>query len=192
MDVMLDIETLSTGPNAAIVQVGAVLFEAVGGGHVLLGSTPEGVDRLFSRYIRPAPGTTVDAETVAWWLWQQQRARSRLAHGLLNSPHSEEDAMRELLDWPSSLGYKWEDMRVWSHGPSFGAPLLEAAFCRSGVLRRAPWSYSMLRDTGTLFELAGGEPEIEGPHEHDAGLDVVRMACRVQAAMDRIGIKKRR
>ena len=37
MDVMLDLETLGTRPDAAIIQIGAVLFEPRSGGMVLNG-----------------------------------------------------------------------------------------------------------------------------------------------------------
>lgn len=69
MDVMLDLETMGNGPDAAIVAVGAIEFDATAG---TLGRTfYRGVNLETS--VRG--GGKIDASTVMWWLRQNDEAR---------------------------------------------------------------------------------------------------------------------
>jgi len=117
-DIMLDIETMSTRGNAAIVAIGAVRFD------------PWGVDTIET--LRAGPtfytavrldaqtevyGRHVDPDTVRWWSTQSEEARARLLH----QPLHFDDAM--------ILYNKFADgaSRVWGYGAAFDNAIVEDA-----------------------------------------------------------------
>lgn len=71
-DVMLDLETMGQGPDAAIVAIGAVSFDLEAG---KLGSEFYTVVDLTSSV---EAGGKMDPSTVLWWLQQSEQARSEL------------------------------------------------------------------------------------------------------------------
>ena len=66
-NLMLDIETLGTGPNSVILSIGAVEFDETG------------VISKFYEAIDPESctdwGLQIDARTVLWWMDQNDAAR---------------------------------------------------------------------------------------------------------------------
>lgn len=164
--VMLDLETLSTSPNAAILQIGMCRFDADN----VWDQERICVDlqSLLSRNF------TVDGATVCWWMGQSDAARSSVFSGGMPI----ESALGKFRAWWNAAGVAGQ--KVWSHGASFDVPIMDSAHRRLGT--KVPWDYRDVRDTRTLFELAGGVvgPKPEVPH--DAMHDAVAQAVRVQMA----------
>lgn len=156
--VMVDIETLGTKPGSAIASIGAVVFDPFS----------EEITRPFSLCINPATcdqaGLKIDPRTVLWWFKQSEEARDETFF----SPNvvSLEVALSALVDYLSID----ENVRIWSHGAPFDPVLLEAAF--NAVGRKAPWKFWNIRDTRTIFELAG----IKSLHEYRSALDTTHSA----------------
>jgi len=175
--VMADIETLGVRPGSVILSVGAVAFDPYRG---TLG--PE-----FSTCIDPvesqAAGLTIDAGTVRWWMQQDEAARMR-AMELGDTPHR---ALTNLAIWIEKLN---APRRIWSHGATFDPVMLDAAFDRL-ELRKA-WSHRDVRDTRTLYDLAGIEDLSEfrspGDVHHDALSDARTQAWAVIAAYRSLGL----
>jgi hypothetical protein len=69
-DLMLDLETMGTSPNAAIVAIGAVKFDP--GTGELGGRFYQVVDLASS----VAAGCVIDPDTVLWWMRQSPEARA--------------------------------------------------------------------------------------------------------------------
>lgn len=135
--VMIDLETMATGPNAAVIQIGAVVFNSRTG---YAKSDPFEVDvDLHSALLL---GGEVDASTVQFWRDQ----------GGLQPKHPPKAMRSALTDLASWLG-KYPDLkRVWAQGPSFDVAVLEGYYRRAGI--PIPWGYSMPRDTRTVYDLA--------------------------------------
>src|ERR1039458_2426242 len=78
-NVMLDLETLGTGNDAAIISIGACLFDPRGDGVLI------GVDHRFYARVNPASsveiGMKIDVSTILWWMQQSDAARKSTFEG---------------------------------------------------------------------------------------------------------------
>jgi exodeoxyribonuclease VIII len=144
---MIDLETLATRVDAAIIQIGVAAFN------------DKEVVKSHLWYVEPAG--YVDPMTVSWWFDQ-------ISKGVLNPMRS--DRAVPLTDALKDLRSRMKEVdTVWAHRSSFDIPILTLAYERSGV--PLPWSHKMVRDTVTI---ANFFPEIERPTpelHHDAESD---------------------
>lgn len=151
--VMIDIETLSTRPTAAVVAIGAVAFDPDAG--------PDAVDpgaHGIEILVRPTSGRGhIDPDTLAWWVEQSEPARQRLAAAVFKGV-TLPLALFRLSSWFHDCVHP--EACVWAHGAGFDPPILEHHFGESGIV--PPWNYRRVRDTRTLYMLAsdGVAPEI--------------------------------
>jgi hypothetical protein len=125
-DVMLDLETMGNGPNAAIVAVGAIEFDAA-------------TNTLGQRFYRGvnletavAEGGVIDASTVMWWLRQSDEARKDICGDGLPL----RQVLAEFSEWLASLG---EGVKVWGNGAAFDNVILAQAYRRAGM--PVPWPH---------------------------------------------------
>jgi hypothetical protein len=153
--VMLDIETLGLERGASVVSIGAVRFDSDG-----LGETFE---RTISLTSCQRAGLTIDAETLEWWLTQDEEALEQLSGG---------DSLATTLE-AFSEWYGDAD-EIWANSPSFDCELLEAAY--HAVDRDEPWSFYEERDFRTISSLpVAADVEFDGV-EHDALDDAIHQA----------------
>lgn len=116
--VMLDLETMGNGSNAAIVSIGAVVFNPSNG---QLGAEFEEVINLNSA----AYYSDIDAPTVTWWLSQSDEARAIF---LKETPKSSlKDALLEFNQWLADLGES-KDICLWGNGAGFDNVILMNSF----------------------------------------------------------------
>lgn len=170
--IMIDIETVSTLPTAAVVSIGAVEFFPDRG---VLGKELYVPVNLQSSV---DAGLTVDADTLCWWMAQGEAARA-----VFN-----DESKAPLSDALTALGnFVPAGAKVWGHGAGFDPVVLENA-CRA-IKAKVPWSYRVVRDTRTIFDLAKiklGEHAI-GTH-HNALDDARHQAKAVCSAYRILGI----
>lgn len=119
---MIDLETMSTQSNAAIVSIGAVKFSVKGieDTHYINVSLEDSMSH----------GLHIDGKTVMWWLSQSDKARQALnqdAGSLIW-------ALSEFTSW---IGGK--DIQVWGNGATFDNVVLANAYkaCKLPM----PWSF---------------------------------------------------
>ena len=179
MHVMLDLETLGTRPDAAIIQIGAVLFEPVSGGKLLN-------MHAFNRYVLVQDGTgSIDHSTLCFWLAE----KSAGAMGAALADHADHlgTVLSELEDWPMKvMDIPWSSIEgVWADPADFDFPILKSAFAVFG--KGVPWDRRVTRCARTLYHtVCGGvKPEIDwiGFTHHNAMDDAVGQAMQVQKAM---------
>lgn len=141
--VMLDIETLSTAPNAVIISIGAVKFTASGSAQGPAGAIDEST---FYERIDPASctqaGLHTDPATVAWWRRQSPEARKVLDAG----GGQLEDVLRRFLAWAGPRPH------IWGNGSDFDNVIVASACKAVGITR--PWSYAQNRCYRTVKALA--------------------------------------
>lgn len=132
--VMLDLETLATSSDAAILQLTAVEFDPATGE----------VGRTFNRFICD-PSGKVDVATVLWWMQQDQAAHLGRAaqYGELESV-----VLAAFREWVLEV----QPAALWSHGATFDIVVLANTHARAGQSK--PWSYRIERDTRTLYDIA--------------------------------------
>ena len=173
MDVMIDLETLGTGPTAAIIQIGAVLFEPKSGGKILN-------DRGFIASIKRPVGD-IDGETLSWWLRQESAARmgNAIAEGM-DLP----EALVHLDQWAGDCGHPWPSIpSVWSCPSNFDFPILDNAHRLCSL--EVPWRHWNNHCARTLFKLRGCGPTVDrtGFTRHNALDDAIVQAMQVQKAL---------
>lgn len=139
-DIMIDIESLDTSPNCVILTIGAVRFDPKGMGVVEKLELRPTIDEQTEMFNR-----TINEDTLRWWGEQ--------------SPEALEEAMgdRDRIPFKDCMEalYKfcWNRRAVWSNGAAFDVVAMESAWRNLGM--RFPWPYYSVRDTRTLYEIAG-------------------------------------
>jgi len=163
LDIMLDLETMSTQPHAAITQIGAVEFDLDCG---LIGQTfhahialPSNADH--ARHI--------DADTVLWWMKQSEEARAAFLLPSVSLPEA-------LISFSSWMSYRGETkhLKVWGNGASFDNVILTSAY--KACLINQPWRYYNDRCYRTIKSMHPSIPmERTGTH-HNALDDAISQA----------------
>lgn len=122
---MLDLETLGTGSDSAIVSIGAVLF-SIKEGIIDRIQTPINFDSVIKN------GFSVTGNTIKWWLEQSEEARKELTKEEGVDIHLALGTFTNFLK-----GY--EDVLVWGNGATFDNVILKNAYTKLGY--KIPWSY---------------------------------------------------
>ena len=171
MHLMIDLETLATTPNAAILTIGACKFD------------PTATDVHSTYYERIVLetqedyGRVINEDTLAWWS-QQDKQIQEDAFGEGTDRIDLKDAMKKLYTF--GLG----TTNVWSHGAIFDVVIIED-ICRS-FQQAVTWKFWEVRDTRTLFDLANVSVRIEG--KHNALTDAVAQAKAVQQSYAKLKV----
>lgn len=171
-DLMIDLETLGTTPDAAIVSVGAVWFDP---------RSDELGEELYRVVNLSAQSRRIDPNTVLWWMGQPPAARAVF--------QQREQDKRLLLS--TVLGDLSEFIgpaqpRVWSQGASFDVVLLEDAYRQFEM--QPPWKFWNIRDTRTVYDLASNDDR--GATAHHALADAIAQAKRVQRCYAKLGLSR--
>jgi len=175
-DIMIDIESLDTSPYCVILTIGVVRFDPRGDGIVEkleLRPTLEDQTEIYNRIIND--------DTIRWWSEQSPAA--------LEEAMSDDNRM-SLKDCMEVL-YKfcWNRRAIWSHGAPFDVVAMETAMRQTLTDKPnpIPWPFYTVRDTRTLFEIAGVKLK-DGGHKtsHKAVEDAERQAIVVQQAYKKL------
>lgn len=135
--VMIDLETMGTKPTAAILTVGAVIFDPV---KQLIG------DRFYRRVQWDTNvGRDFDPDTIKWWMAQDEEARREI---LDEGTEPLNFVLRQLERWICDLAY---DPLVWSNGSNFDIAILDNAY----GYHHSGWGFRSIRDMRTVMDLAG-------------------------------------
>tara|TARA_X000000368_G_C23048162_1_gene720067 strand:- start:520 stop:1029 length:510 start_codon:yes stop_codon:yes gene_type:complete len=120
--IVLDLETLSTRSNAAIVSIGAVAIDNL-----------EIVDEF---YVNVDPktckdvGLHIDPITIEWWAEQDRETREALQI----NPVPLQEALDKFVSW-----YGSESIPIWGFGANFDVVIMESALQAEGIT--APWKF---------------------------------------------------
>lgn len=142
MNCMIDIETLSTAPNAVVLSVGLVFFTKNG---IL-----EKIYFVPEREPQIAKGRHVDLETLSWWMRQDNAARQVFGHSQekFAALHNRIDAALKTMKTP------WRDVLVWGNGANFDEVIL-GTFWEDMSGQKRPWHYSNVRCYRTFNAMTG-------------------------------------
>lgn len=174
---MLDLETLSSEPDAPIIQIGAVPFDIRTGD----------IGAPFKVNVRPDfSATPPSLDTLCWWLQQDEAARLSVAGAANGSLPSVACAAFQTFVEVHCV----EKFELWAMPPEFDCVILANTFRSVG--RRPPWRYNMTRDLRTLEALVGGsrEQRVKAEIPHDAGLDAEAQARTAIAYWGRLFPKR--
>ena len=170
-DIMIDIESLNTTPDCVILTIGAVLFDPRGSGildKIELRPTIEDQTEIFNR--------SINDDTLRWWGTQSEAAQEEALGD--RDRISFKECMEKLYK------FCWNRRAVWSNGAPFDLVVMEHAWRQvSDKPNPIPWPFWSVRDTRTLYDIAGVKLK-DGGHvtSHKAVEDAERQAIVVQQA----------
>lgn len=174
-DFSIDLETLSTRYDAAILSIGVKQFDIKSGS---MGAEFYAEIDIESS-IRAGH---VNGSTLAWWASQGEAAK-RVFGGKGKKPLPV--ALDELLQW---MRGKSMAPRVYGNGASFDITILEAAYINACVGLQPAWRYTNVRDMRTLVDVASeiaGFNQMSVPRvgtHHNALDDAIYQAAVMSAA----------
>lgn len=172
--IVLDLETLSTQPHAAVLSIGTVALDArgqvVNEFHVPLDPFAYGSQ----------PGRHIEVETLEWW--GKQSAEARAASIDASCKASAADALRMFSAWVG-LNANPDEVKVWGNGSSFDNVILASLYKQTTTLGLPPpWRYWNDRDMRTIIDMFP-EAKHVGPFEgikhhalHDARHEAKQLA----------------
>jgi hypothetical protein len=167
---MVDLETLATSPDAAILTIGAVLFDPY---------STRVYDKLYMRVDLDSTtelGMKIDDSTIEWWSKQSAAAQEEA--------FSEENRILISEAIEKFHKFAWNSEAFWSHGSIFDINILDTYY--RALKKAPPWNFWQIRDTRTVFDL-GFDPELPKVTAHNALEDANAQAIGVQTVMRKIG-----
>jgi hypothetical protein len=170
---MIDLETLSTNPNAVILTVGGVKFNPY--------NSEEPTQPMYFRVdvdSQTAMGRDVMQETLDWWSTQPKEI-SEEALGDTDRI-SLEEMIRTINRFSVGVDV------FWCQGPLFDYAILQNLYTQLG--HPQPWQYWQIRDSRTLFSLYR-ETDVAKIDAHNALADCDYQAKKVQRYYKKLGLK---
>ncbi len=170
---MIDLETLSTNPDAVILTVGGVKFDAR--------TQMNPYNEMYFRVdvdSQTKIGRNVMQETMDWWATQPKEV-SEEALGDGNRV-SLEDAIKQLNKFAVGVDI------FWCQGPLFDYAILQNLYAQLG--QPVPWNFWQIRDSRTLFSLVPKDHNEKRTGLHNALQDCIFQAKKVQKVYRQLGI----
>lgn len=171
---MIDLETLDTSPYCVILTIGAVRFDPKGKGVVERLELRPTIEEQIETHKR-----VIDDNTIEWWAKQSDSAREEALGD--RGRISFNDCMESLYK------FCWNRRAVWSNGAAFDVVACETAWQQLGI--RIPWPFYTVRDTRTLYEVAGvslKDKKYKSSTTHRAVEDAEHQAIVVQDAYQKL------
>jgi len=177
--IMVDLETLGTGPNAAVVAIGAV--------RVFAGSYPVHAREFYRRVDWQSSvdaGGQMEVETVRWWMRQGAAAVGEVCADdgvpLYQALHALTWFMRGQPGVAPDLG----DVVLWGNGAAFDNVILAASY--RSCDERPPWKFWNDRCYRTLKNLFPDVPYQKPTLAHHALHDARAQAAHLVAIKERM------
>ena len=168
--VMVDLETLGIGSNAAIISLGAVAFDV-----------DRGLGAEFYMTIDPQScvdaGLKMDGSTIMWWMHQSDEARS--AFKKKGDPL--ELVLGAFADWYPKAAC------LWGNGATFDNVILDNAY--KALNGKRPWHFTKDRCYRTLKNLRPDVTQERVGTHHNALDDAKFQALHAIKIMKIMGVK---
>lgn len=172
-DIVIDIETMSTGNDAVIVSIGALVFNRA--------DTPgKFIDQIEMKIdVENQVGRVVDPSTVLWWMRPDMEDARKAAFTKMDRRLRLGLALKNLDDFIA----KHKINECWGCSPSFDMSILQHAYRQHKQEFPVPfWKWSCIRTVESFFygkntRKPGGENWLDGT-AHDA-LDDCKMEAQV-------------
>lgn len=192
--VMLDIESMGTGSNSAIVSIAAVIFDINSG---------EVGDIFYTNVSLQSSldaGLKVTGDTIMWWLQQSEEARLGLIKGgavdLKTALTSFNAFLYTNLIWNPTGVDKPKDFGIWGNGPVFDLGIMYDAYRAVGI--EPLWNRKNERCVRTLTALAPlirlaveEEAKVEDLVKHNALQDCLTQIKWVSRIVEELGLRNK-
>jgi len=148
LDVMLDIESLSTAHNGATIQIAAIPFK-------IEGSDDEVVMTQFNRLISPKScieaGLDVNADTMKWWFSQDMYVQDRVLAKAISQGMALNSVLSSLSNFFKSLEEQAEKVFIWGYPATSDMTWLQNAYIAAKL--PYPVAYNRTRCLGSIADL---------------------------------------
>jgi hypothetical protein len=204
MDIMIDIETLSTNSNALILCIGAIKFNTKGD---ISQTNIEELEKFYCLIdIEDSKKYSLDIaeKCIEWWNKQPQKEEifkgyrftqdgslQSIGDGECTSTRGSESrlSLKECLlkfnKWIIFGNNSVNDIHIWSNGVAFDIPILENAYKKTCI--EIPWKYWNVRDSRTIVKtLNVYPPNIYKNMAHNPIYDCYRQIITLQKAFKKI------
>lgn len=159
--IMLDLETMGTRPDAAIIAIGAVAFDETGLGAEFY--CPVNLQSSMQY------GGTVDADTITWWMARSDEARKVCMEENVGIGQALANFAEFLLITVAEEDQTTQDsLEIWGNGADFDNVILASAYRNTG--RWLPWGKYKNRCYRTI-KSANRHIAIERTGTHHNALD---------------------
>ena len=162
---MIDLETLSTNPDAVILTVGGVKFNPY--------NSVEPSQGMYFRVdvdSQTKQGRDVMEDTLDWWSNQPAEIREEALGD--KDRISLQNMIKTINKWSVGVDV------FWCQGPLFDYAKLQNLYKQIG--HPVPWQYWQIRDSRTLFSLVPRDPNEKREALHNALADCYFQAKKVQ------------
>lgn len=170
-DCMIDFETLSVASNAAVISLGAVLFNVNKG----IEDRKEFKLNIDMQEILNSPKFDVSASTLSWWIGQNRNAWNAATMG----PQPLGKVLLDFSDWlfgnckHKEIGGEVKaDVRLWSNGAGSDIPWLRNAY--EAKSQKTPWLFWNERCYRTIKAMSS--VQMQRANDHDALSDARNQA----------------
>jgi hypothetical protein len=175
-DIMLDLESLGTRPDCAILTLGAVKFNP----YDIQSEPGPGLYFRIDVDEQLALGREVQEDTLNWWMQQAEDVREEAL--------GENDRISLTEMYQRLNKFLVGSNNIWCQGPAFDIVILENIYRQMGW--PTPWQFWQIRDSRTLFGVHGDPREKNKIGLHNALEDCVSQAQGVQQIYHRLNITK--
>ena len=180
-EVMLDIETLSTRPNSAILTIACIKFDRT--------DEIKNINEMETFYRRITlescnePEFHKDPKTIEWWELQSDEIKEEAFH-------KERVPLREALI--ELQNFFKGCYKVWSNGSSFDCVIVEEAYRKLNL--KVPWNFWNVRDCRTIMDIGNVKlSDIVNPdiikNQHHALYDSYRQILALKKSFKNIRTK---
>lgn len=176
-DIMVDLETLATTPNAVILTIAGIRFRYNRNYESI--TNPYEMDYFYCRVDTECQTNRhIDENTVVWWAKQDDNVKAEAFSS--EDRLSLEDAMTAFNYWASGAD------RYWANGAAFDFPILETANASLGFT--SPWNYWQAMDARTVYKLV---PNHYNPQQskHHALYDCLNQIQKLNDCIKKLNIK---
>lgn len=171
MEVMVDLETMSTRNHASILVIGAIKFDRNG-----QNSSLDNMETFYKRIEIDSCkelGLDVDRDTMNWWstqpdyIYEEAFKKERVPL---------KRALSEFSRWFRGCNL------IWCQGANFDIPILSEAYARCDM--KTPWKFWNVRDTRTVFDICNFKmSDLPDFNKHHALYDCLRQIIGVQKSL---------
>lgn len=177
MEVMLDLETLSVNPNAAILTIGAIKWNRRGP-LLPMRELPQFYRRIELKSCVEV-GREINEGTKKWWSEQSKEAQYEVFGHPDRIPLKQ--ALEEFKEW---YGFSTS---VWANGDDFDCVILSESARACNV--EVPWKFWQTRDVRTLYDLGNVKKrDLPNNGAHNALDDCYNQIIGVKRALKNLNL----
>ena len=173
-DIMIDLETLDTNPNAAILTVAGIRFNNNKDYSDVI--DPFELDYFYARVDLDQHLRTVSDDTMSWWAQQAPEIREEAFSE--QDRYKIADVMLAFNEWAPGGD------RYWANGSAFDFPILDSV---NATLKYAsPWQFWQVRDARTIYNMVP-DHVVPTDAKHHALYDCLNQIVRLNDCFNKMG-----